>query len=295
MIMQDKVVVVTGAGQGIGRSHALRFAKEGAAVVVNDIGVGVETGEGGSRLTRPTSERNLTLADEVVEEIRREGGRAAADYSDLSSFAGGEALIETALSEFGRVDSLINNAGTLTIMNIGEMDEEGLKRELAVHIVGYAGTIQAVWEPMKKQGGGTIVNTASGFGGVGKGLGAYMAAKAGVFALTRDTAFEGADYGIRCNSIVPAARTRMALQYWGAEISETWDPNWASTLALFLASDLSADIAGRQFGILPGNIVREARIADVSLENESDWTPQSLAQRIVIEKAPEFQTKPAWS
>src|SRR5262249_38785268 len=114
-LFDDQVVVITGAGQGIGRSHARRFAAEGAKVVVDDIGVGVESGPDGSGLTRPTDDIDPTLADVVAQEIKENGGQAVADHNDLSTFAGGRALIATALSTFGRVDVLVNNAGTLTI------------------------------------------------------------------------------------------------------------------------------------------------------------------------------------
>jgi len=279
-LFEGKVVVVTGAGQGIGRNHAVRFAAEGASVVVNDIGVGVESGPDGSGLTRPTDDIDLTLADAVVAEIELAGGRAVADHSDLSGFGGGHALIATALEAFGRVDVLVNNAGTLTIMPIGQIDERRLVRELAVHVVGYIGTIQAAWEPMKAQGGGVIVNTASGFGGGGPGLIAYMSAKAGVFSLTRDVALEGAPHGIRCNSIMPAARTRMSIPYWGADQTAGWDLNWASTLVLFLASSLSDGISGRQLSLTPGTVIRDMHIATNELVSEVDWTPESLAERI---------------
>ncbi len=202
-LFQNKVVVVTGAGQGIGRNHVLRFVAEGAKVVVNDIGVGIESGADGSGRTRPSASRDLSLAARLVDEIRRSDGIAIADTSDVSTFSGGQSLVENPLDHHGRVDVLVNNAGTLTIMRIPELDEDLVRRELSVHVVGYMGTTKGVWGPMQAQGGGVIVNTASGFGGGGPGPAAYMAAKAGVFALTRDTALEGADVGICCNALTP--------------------------------------------------------------------------------------------
>lgn len=279
-LFSDKVVVITGAGQGIGRNHALRFAAEGACVVVNDIGVGVRSEGDGSGRTEPTDERNPSIADDVVADIQRRGADAVADHSDVSTFAGGQALIDRAIDAFGRVDVLVNNAGTLTIMTFDQLDEAKVVRELAVHVVGYLGTIKAVWSHMKMQGGGVIVNTASGFGGGGPGLATYMAAKSGVFSLTRDAALEGAPLNIRCNSITPAARTRMATPYWGADQTAGWSLDWASTLTLFLASHLSAGITGRQLGLTPGNIVRESYIAGGALAADRDWTVESLASRI---------------
>ncbi|TML12640.1 MAG: SDR family NAD(P)-dependent oxidoreductase [Actinobacteria bacterium] len=279
-LMDGKVVVITGAGRGIGRSHALRFAEEGAKVVVNDLGLEVESGADGAGRTEPTDRRDASVASSVVDEIRARGGAAIASGADVSTFAGGKELIDTAIAEYGRVDSLINNAGTLTIMMLGELDEAKLVRELAVHVVGYLGTVEAAWPHMVEQGGGTIVNTSSGFGGSGPGLTTYMAAKSGVFSITRDIALEGAPHGIRCNSLTPAARTRMSVPYWGADQTEDWDPNWASTLALFFASSLSEGITGRQLSIVPGNYIREIYVAENGLSDDQNWTPQSLASRI---------------
>src|SRR5258708_7235981 len=275
-LMDGKVVVITGAGRGIGRSHALRLAEEGAKVVVNDLGLEVESGADGAGRTEPTDRRDASVASAVVDEIRARGGAAIASGADVSTFAGGKELIDSAIAEYGRVDSLINNAGTLTIMMLGELDEAKLVRELAVHVVGYLGTVEAVWPHMVAQGGGTIVNTSSGFGGSGPGLTTYMAAKSGVFSITRDIALEGAPHGIRCNSLTPAARTRMSVPYWGADQTEDWNPNWASTLALFFASSLSEGITGRQLSIVPGNYIREISSAENVLSDDQNWTPQSL-------------------
>src|ERR1700677_3707436 len=133
-IMEGKVVVVPGGGRGVGRSHALHFAAEGAKIVVNDLGIEVESGSDGSGLTRPSDKKDASVADQVVKEIKDKGGEAVSDNSDLSSFAGGKTLIGKALEAFGRVDTLINNHGTLTIMKIGELDEPRVTKEPAVHV-----------------------------------------------------------------------------------------------------------------------------------------------------------------
>jgi len=286
-LMNGKVVVVTGAGRGIGRSHALRFAAEGAKVVVNDVGVEVSRGPDGSGITEPIDTYDPSVATQVVDEIERSGGEAVADQTDLSNFAGGKQLIEHALAAFGRIDSLVNNAGTMTIMKVGEIDEQKLLKELSVHVTGYIGTIQAAWPHLVAQGGGTIVNTSSGFGGSGPGLTAYMAAKSAVFSITRDVALEGAPHNIRCNSLTPAAKTRMSVPYWGDDQTEGWDPNYASTLALYYASSLSDGVTGKQLLVSPGNTVREMYIETHALANDEDWTPQTLAAKL-----PEFFYQP---
>jgi NAD(P)-dependent dehydrogenase (short-subunit alcohol dehydrogenase family) len=279
-LMAGKVVVVTGAGRGIGRSHALRFASEGAKVVVNDVGIEVAAGEPGQGVSKPIDSYDTSVAGKVVDEIRQNGGQAIANMADLRTFDGARQLIDAAIAEYGRVDSLVNNAGTVTIMTMGDIDEKLLNMELQVHIVGYIGTIKAVWPHMIAQGGGTIVNTTSGFGGSGPGLTAYMAAKSGVFSVTRDVALEGAEHNIRCNSLTPAARTRTSIPYWGSDQTQNWDPNYASTLALYYASDLSAGVTGKQLLIAPGNYIREFYVDGQSMVNDDDWTPQTLAERL---------------
>jgi NAD(P)-dependent dehydrogenase (short-subunit alcohol dehydrogenase family) len=279
-LMDGKVVVVTGAGRGIGRSHALRFAAEGAKVVVNDVGIEVKAGEPGQGISNPIDSYDTSVAGQVVDEIRHRGGEAIASTANLRTFDGGRQLIDAAVSEYGRVDSLINNAGTVTIMTMGDIDENLLNMELQVHIVGYIGTIQAVWPHMIARGGGTIVNTTSGFGGSGPGLTAYMAAKSGVFSVTRDVALEGAEYNIRCNSLTPAAKTRTSIPYWGTDQTENWDPNYASTLALYYASELSAGVTGKQLLIAPGNYVTEFYVDGQAMANDEDFTPETLAARL---------------
>ena len=194
-----RVAVVTGAGRGIGRAHALLLAERGASVVVNDLGGSME-GEGA----------DVGPAVAVVEEIAAAGGAAVADGSDVSTPDGGQALIDAAVEQFGRLDVLVNNAGIMRWAGLPEVDAVDLERHLAVHVGGSFNTTRAAWPLLVDQGYGRIVMTTSaGFFGLPKNL-AYATAKGGVIGLTRSLSTAGARHGIKVNLIAPAAVTRMA-------------------------------------------------------------------------------------
>lgn len=194
-----RVAVVTGAGRGIGRAHALLLAARGASVVVNDLGgsmegVGTDTGP----------------ASAVVAEILTAGGTAIADDSDVSSHDGGRAVIERAVEEFGRIDVLVNNAGIMRWAGMPEVDAANLEAHLAVHVGGSFHTVRAAWPHMAEQGYGRIVmTTSSGVFGLPANT-SYAAAKGAVIGLTRSLATAGAKKGIKVNALAPAAMTRMA-------------------------------------------------------------------------------------
>ncbi|MGW0744463.1 SDR family NAD(P)-dependent oxidoreductase [Streptomyces sp. NPDC002817] len=195
---EGRVAVVTGAGRGIGRAHARLLAARGAKVVVNDLGGSME-GDGTD--TGP--------AQRVVEEIIEAGGTAVADTNDVSAQAGGEAIIGTALEQFGRIDILVNNAGIIRWAGLPEVDAENLERHLAVHLVGSFNTLRAAWPHFVEQNYGRVVlTTSSGVFGLADNL-SYAAAKGGTIGLARSAKLAGEPHGIKVNLIAPAAMTRM--------------------------------------------------------------------------------------
>ena len=195
---EGRVAVVTGAGRGIGRAHALLLAERGASVVVNDLG-GSKEGEGSD--TAP--------AQSVVDEIVAAGGSAVADTNDVSTAAGGQSIIGSALDAFGRIDVLVNNAGIIKWAGLPEVDLESVERHLAVHLLGSFNTMRAAWPQFVEQGYGRVVlTTSSGMLGLDNNLG-YAAAKSGLIGLARSAKLAGEPHGIKVNLIAPAAVTRM--------------------------------------------------------------------------------------
>jgi NAD(P)-dependent dehydrogenase (short-subunit alcohol dehydrogenase family) len=219
---EGRVAVVTGAGRGIGRAHALLLADRGARVVVNDLG-GSMRGDGAD--TEPASS--------VVAEIANAGGEASADTSDVATSAGAQALVDGALERFGRLDVLVNNAGIMQWASFADTDADILARHLAVHVGGSFNTTRAAWPHMVEQGYGRIVMTTStGIFGLRGNL-SYATAKGGVIGLARTLATEGAPHGIKVNVLAPAASTRMA---GGAEVPAL-APDLVSPMAAFLAHE----------------------------------------------------------
>ncbi|MFD7205668.1 SDR family NAD(P)-dependent oxidoreductase [Streptomyces sp. NPDC059893] len=195
---EGRVAVVTGAGRGIGRAHARLLAGRGAKVVVNDLGVSLD-GEGGDD----------ARAEAVAKEIAADGGTAVADTHDVSTADGGQAVIDTALDHFGRVDVLVNNAGVLHWGGPSDVSLATLEHQLDVDLVGSFTTLQAAWPHFVEQGyGRAVLTTSSAVFGLGNNL-PYPAAKSGVIGLARSAARAGAPHGIMVNLIAPAAQTRM--------------------------------------------------------------------------------------
>ena len=194
-----KVAIVTGAGGGLGREHALLLAKRGALVVVNDLGGAVD-GSGGSE----------TPAEQVVEEIKAAGGEAVADANSVATPEGGEAIVQTAIDAFGRIDIVVNNAGILRDKAFHNMTDDLVQPVLDVHLRGAFNVTRPAWGKMREQGYGRVVNTASSAGIIGNfGQASYGAAKMGLVGLTHVLAIEGAKHNIKANAISPIARTRM--------------------------------------------------------------------------------------
>jgi len=194
-----RVAIVTGAGGGLGRLHALALAARGAAVVVNDLG-GTIDGNGGAP----------TAANAVVEEIRAAGGRALASAASVTDFAAVQAMVQAALGEWGRVDILVNNAGILRDKSFAKMDLSDFRLVLEVHLMGAVNCTKAVWETMREQKYGRIVMTTSSSGLYGNfGQANYGAAKMALVGLMQTLALEGAKHDIRVNCLAPTAATRM--------------------------------------------------------------------------------------
>ncbi|MFB7516126.1 SDR family oxidoreductase [Streptomyces sp. NPDC056144] len=235
-----RVAIVTGAGRGLGRAHALAFAAEGAKVVVNDLGVGLDGRPG------PDSP-----AAAVVEEIRAAGGEAVAHGGDIATTEGAAGLIATALDAYGRLDTLVSNAGFLRDRMLVNLDEEDWDAVMRVHLKGHFLPLKhasAHWRAETKAGRtpeARVVHTTSGAGLLGSvGQGNYAAAKAGIVGLTLVAAAEMARYGVQVNAIAPAARTRMTEQVFeGLEAL----PEDVSPLVVWLGSTASTGVTGRVF------------------------------------------------
>jgi len=272
-LLDGKVAVVTGAGGGLGRSHALLLAKQGASVVVNDLG-GMRDGAGAG----------AAMADQVVEEIKAAGGEAVANYDSVSTVEGGESILKTALGAFERVDILINNAGILRDKSLAKMDEAEWDTVIAVHLKGTYCVTRPVFNHMKERGaGGVIVNTSSTSGLLGNfGQTNYGAAKAGIAGFTRCLALEGKKYNIRVWGLVPVAVTRMTedLPGMGSEESRgAMGPERVSPAVLYMVSDLSKDKTGR-FLFSGGSRVAEIKVvmSDGLRKESGDISAQDIAQ-----------------
>ncbi|MEQ8719137.1 MAG: SDR family oxidoreductase [Acidimicrobiales bacterium] len=243
-ICDGRVCVVTGAGRGIGRSHALGLAGHGARVVVNDVG-GERDGSGADSL----------LANQIVEEIRSGGGEAMANTDDISTWDGAQRLVEGALEKYGRIDVVVNNAGIIRDRMLVNMSEEDWDAVIAVHLKGTFCVTRHVaqhWRNRAKEGeenDARIINTTSGSGLYGNvGQSNYAAAKAAIAAFTQVVAEELARYGVTANAIAPVALTRMTADLGiPEEITDLLDPGWITPVVVWLASPLSAEVTGQVF------------------------------------------------
>ena len=272
-LLDGKVAIVTGSGGGIGREHALALAKEGAKIVINDVG-GDRSGAGTGQ----------AMADVVADEIKAGGGEAAANYDSVSTMDGGKAIVQTAIDAFGRLDILVNNAGILRDKTLLKMDEAMWDGVIAVHLKGTFACTQPAAAFMKEQGeGGRIINTSSTSGLLGNfGQANYGAAKAGIAGFTRVCAIEFAKHGITVNGLVPVAKTRMTedLPAFSALEGGQLDPAHIAPVMVFLASDLAKDITGKFFLIRGPQIsMMEVKVTD-GAEKDGMWTPQEIADDI---------------
>jgi NAD(P)-dependent dehydrogenase (short-subunit alcohol dehydrogenase family) len=274
-----RVVVVTGAGRGLGRAHALAFAAEGAKVVVNDLGVGLDGG---------AEQSALSPAEQVVAEIRAAGGEAIAHGGDIATSSGAESLIAAAVDTFGRIDTLVNNAGFLRDRMLVNLDEDDWDAVMRVHLKGHFLPLKhaaAWWRAEAKTGRevvARVVNTSSGAGLLGSvGQGNYSAAKAGILGLTMVAAAEMGRYGVAVNAIAPAARTRMT-EHTFAEMMATPEqggfdamaPENVSPLVVWLGADASEGVTGRVFEVEGGRItVMDGWRPGPTVDHGARWTP----------------------
>jgi len=239
-----KVAIITGAGGGLGREHALLLASRGAQVVINDLG-GSVSGDGG----------DAGPAHTTAKEIEDLGGVAVANTDSVATPEGGEAIVQTAIDAFGRVDIVINNAGILRDKTFHNMTPELLDPVIDVHLKGAFWVTKPAWVKMREQGYGRIVNTSSNSGILGNfGQANYGAAKMGLVGFTRVLAAEGAKYNIKVNALAPVARTRMTEELLGP-LAEKLDPKLVSPIVAWLVHE-DCPVSGEIYSAAGGRIAR---------------------------------------
>jgi len=269
MRFDGRVCVITGAGGGLGRSHALELARRGAQVVVNDVG-GALDGSGAS----------TSAAQHVVDEITAFGGQAVPNHDSVATPAGGEAIVQAALSAFGKVDVLVNNAGILRDKAFHKMEPAAIDAVVDVHLKGALYVSQPAFRLMRAQGYGRIINTSSASGLFGNfGQANYGAAKSGLAGLTRVLALEGAGHGITVNAIAPIASTRMTADLLG-ELATRVSPESVSPLVAFLAHE-DCSVNGNVYSVAGGRVARILVVEThgvVLPENSAEAVRDHLAQ-----------------
>jgi len=283
--LDGQVAVITGAGRGIGREHALLLAREGARVVVNDLG-GASDGSGGDR----------TPAENVVEEIRALGGEAVVNGDDVADWAGAQRLIRQAVETFGRLDILVNNAGILRDKVLAQMSEQDWDSVIRVHLKGHFAPLHFAanhWRERSKAGEqvrASVINTTSTSGlHSNPGQANYGAAKSGIATLTEIAAKELSRYGVRVNAIAPAARTRLIAQtptvdalMPAVEAGEfdPWDPANISPLVVSLASP-ECTVTGRIFWVAGGTVkLYKSWSVESRVESEGRWEVGDLTKEL---------------
>lgn len=285
--LDGRVAVITGAGRGIGREHALLFAAEGASVVVNDLGAG---NDGSGSDTGP--------AQQVVDEIIAAGGDAVANTDNVSDWAGAQALVDQAVTEFGKLDVVVNNAGILRDAFIAGIEESQWDAVIAVHLKGHAAVLHhaaAYWKARSKAGeqlAAAVVNTASASGVTlpNAGQANYGAAKAAIAALTLVAAEELERYGVRVNAIAPIARTRLTLATPGMgaifaqEVAEgefdPFSPASIAPLVAYLASE-KCPHTGQVFAVQGGSIQKlQGWTVAEATETDGPWTIDNVGERL---------------
>ncbi len=279
-----KVAIITGAGGGLGRQHALLLAKRGALVVVNALGGNID-GPGG----------DASAAQKVVDEIKAAGGEAVADHNSVATPEGGAAIVKTAVDTFGRVDIVVNNAGILRDKSFHNMSPDLMNPVFDVHLKGAFHVTQPAWVLMREQGYGRIISTSSAAGIFGNfGQTNYGAAKLGLVGFTRVLAVEGAKYNIKANAIAPLALTRMTEDLMGA-LADKLDPSQVSPIVAWLAHE-DCPVSGQVYSVgggrvanvffgetqgytKPGHSLEDVRDNWEAIMSQKDYfVPQNLAE-----------------
>ena len=261
-----RVAIVTGAGGGLGRSHSLALATRGAMVLVNDVGGAVD-GSGSS-----------SAAQHVVDEITALGGAAAANHDSVATAEGGQAIVQAALTAFGRVDIVVNNAGILRDKAFHKMDASMIHAVIDVHLKGAMFVSQPAFRLMREQGYGRIINTTSASGLFGNfGQANYGAAKAGLAGLTRVLSIEGAGHNIRVNAIAPIAATRMTDELLG-DLTARVSPETVSPMVVYLASS-ECSVNGHVYSVAGGRVAR-IFVGETQGVVLRDNTPEAVAAHL---------------
>ena len=265
---ENRVVIVTGAGNGLGKAYALELGKRGAKVVVNDLGGAVDgSGSGNSP------------ADDVVNEIIENGGEAVANYDSVATKDGGESIVQTAVDSFGTVDAVINNAGILRDKSFANMSEEEFSLIIEVHLKGTYFVTQPAFKIMKENNYGRIVNVASPSGLFGNfGQTNYGAAKMGIVGLTNVLAIEGAKYNIKVNVIAPTAYTRMTEALLPEDVGKLFSAELVTPMVTYLASE-ACEPTHEIFGVAAGRFARIGIITHEGYVN-TQATAEDIASNI---------------
>ncbi len=266
--VQDRVVVVTGAGGGLGREYALTLAKEGASVVVNDLG-GARDGTGSGS----------AMADHVVDEIKAAGGRAVANYDSVAEPEGAENIINTALDEFGKIDGIVSNAGILRDGTFHKMTYENWDSVLKVHLYGGYNVVRAAWPHFREQSFGRVVvatSTSGLFGNFGQAN--YGAAKLGLVGMINTLAQEGAKYNIKTNALAPIAATRMTEDILPPEVLKSLTPEYVAPVVAYLCTEEVPDTAS-VFIVGGGKVQRTALFQNEGVTFTSPPSVDDIAAR----------------
>ena len=277
-MLEGKVALVTGAGGGLGRAHAMLLAREGASVVVNDLG-GARDGTGSSN----------TMAQKVVEEIKAEGGQAIANYGSVTNRDDAVAMVEDTVSAFGKIDILIANAGILRDKSFKNMDDEMWDVVIDVHLRGTYLSTKAAYDKMLEQGnGGRIIMTSSTSGLLGNfGQTNYGAAKAGIAGFMRCLWLEGIKYGITVNVLAPTATSRLTTDILPEEVQENFPPEAVSPAVVWLCSDEAKEISGRQWLVAGNNVsLLSWQLTPIATRNLSEgfWEVDEIGEKILESK-----------